>query len=411
MTSADLRRAVARVVQRDNCSGCGACAALSPAISMELDADGYARPVWQETTQEVPSGAAKAFRHMCPGVRVRSARNGTGLIHSTLGPYVSAWQGWAGDPDVRFAGSSGGVLTALTAWLLQSGTVHSVTGAAMSAAAPNRTVALELRTREQVVAAAGSRYAPVSNAQLFGGDRRAGAFVGKPCEAYAVRKLSAVEGAAPAQGGIILSFFCAGVPSQRATDDLVRDLGSDPEHLASLRYRGNGWPGSFTAVNSAGAAGTVSYEESWGKRFGPAVQSRCKICPDGVGEHADIAVGDYWRSDPGGFPTFTESAGCSVIIARTPRGHQLLMSAAAAGILELGAVDLDAVASMQPLQVKRLTTLAGRLVGRLLAGQINPRFSGFALLRRAASRPRSSFAALVGSRERTVRLKRKGSAA
>ena len=40
-----LDRAVARVVDTANCSGCGACTQLDAGLAMALDAEGYARPV------------------------------------------------------------------------------------------------------------------------------------------------------------------------------------------------------------------------------------------------------------------------------------------------------------------------------------------------------------------------------
>ncbi|MGS0685687.1 Coenzyme F420 hydrogenase/dehydrogenase, beta subunit C-terminal domain [Nakamurella sp. GG22] len=401
---ADLRGSVERVVRSDNCSGCGACARLSTSISMELDAEGFIRPIFPLDDRPDDPTASRTFAQICPGVAVTSPATAAIPDHETLGPAVSAWTAWAVDPEYRFAGSSAGVLSALSSFLMRTGEATSVVGAAMSADSPRRTVPLELRTKADVLSASGSRYAPVANASLFDPARADRAFVGKPCEVYAARKLcEETSGASP----VLLSFFCAGVPSQFATDDLVAAIAADRGNVASVRYRGNGWPGSFVVRDAGGATRSTSYEDSWGNHLGRRLQERCKICPDGTGGHADIAVGDYWHADASGFPLFDDADGLSVAIARTARGHRLLMSARDAGVLGLEPVDLDAVAAVQPLQVKRRRTLLGRLAGRRLAGRAVPRYSGFRLLRLAVSSPGDSVRAARGTFSRTRRRRQK----
>lgn len=397
-----LRRQVERVVRRGNCSGCGACAALSSSLRMELDRNGYSRPSWTEPKEPEPAGAAARFRAVCPGVAVTAPRPPGTTVHPTMGPYVSVWAAWATDPDVRFRGSSAGVLTALTLWLLETGRANAVTGSSMSEQAPVRTVALQLRSKEEVLGAAGSRYAPVSNAQIFDAGDRSTAFVGKPCEVSAARQMSAVLNTGPSDSEpILLSFFCAGVPSQHATEELTAHLGVPPNEVASLRYRGDGWPGSFSVRSRSGSVSQLSYEESWGEHLGRRLQSRCKICPDGTGGHADIAVGDFWEAGTSGYPVFDDAEGMSVAIARNRRGHRMLMSARDSGVVGLSAATLDAVAGVQPLQVSRRMTLLGRVIGRWFACRPGPRYRGFALWRLAASWPRESLVAAIGTYRRT----------
>ena len=400
--AADLRGSVERVVRSDNCSGCGACARLSTSISMELDSEGFIRPTFQGDDRPDDPSAARTFARICPGVAVTSAATAAIPDHDTLGPAVSAWTAWAVDPGYRFAGSSAGVLSALSSWLLEVGEATSVIGAAMSADSPRRTVPLELRSKADVLSASGSRYAPVANASLFDARRADHAFVGKPCEVYAARQLIGMTtDAAP----VLLSFFCAGVPSQFATDELVSTMAADQDRVVSVRYRGNGWPGSFVVRDAGGGIQSTSYEDSWGNHLGGRLQERCKICPDGTGGHADIAVGDYWHADSSGFPLFDDADGLSVAIARTERGHRLLMRARDAGVLGLEPVELDAVAAVQPLQVKRRRTLLGRLAGRRLAGRAIPRYRGFRLLRLAVLSPKNSAAAAKGTFARTRKRK------
>ncbi|GAB3920790.1 hypothetical protein GCM10011575_17410 [Microlunatus endophyticus] len=376
----DFEQAVARVVAAGNCSGCGLCAALSDNVEMRLDAEGFSRPAWVGGGRPDSADVRRRFRRSCPGVTIRPPQTPVVNRHPTLGLYVSAWSGWASDDQVRHIGSSAGVLTALSSWLVESGRATEVVGAAASRTQPSRTVPVKIRSRADALAASGSRYAPVGVAAAYDVDsgRTDVAFVGKPCEAYAVR--SATEHRPAADSPFILSFFCAGVPSQLATDALVDKLAGGAE-VDSVRYRGNGWPGMFSVRDRQGTVAEVDYEESWGEHLGPHIQPRCKICPDGTGEHADIAVGDFWNADSRGYPQFSESTGNSAVIARTRRGHEALMAAQMAGIVELHPVKLDDVAAIQPLQTRRRRVVLPRLLGRVLAGGRVPRVRGYRLLR------------------------------
>ena len=401
--------AVSRVVAAGNCSGCGACAQLHPGLEMRLDADGYARPAPVPVTitaRPRPVDAAEAvdaFASSCPGRRVAAQHPAGAERNGTLGPVVTAWEAWATDPELRHAGSSGGVLTALSAWLLASGQVGQVVGAQPDPTAPERTVTVAVSDRAGALAAAGSRYAPVSNAAHPAALAPDGAVVGKPCEVSALRALSAgrSEGAP-----LLMSFFCAGVPTQEATSGLLRDLGVPAdERVTGLRYRGHGWPGDFTATTAERTV-TSGYDESWGRHLGPTTQWRCKICPDGLGESADVVAGDYWHADDRGYPVFSDGAGRSVLVARTRRGAELVERAVAAGVLATRPIDLSTVLAVQPLQVGRRRTLTGRLLGTALGGRPVPRYRGFGLVAAVLRAPRENLRAARGARSRVRRSTR-----
>jgi coenzyme F420 hydrogenase subunit beta len=365
---------ITRVVAAGNCSGCGGCLLLDSGLRLELDDDGFGRPMRLGASTAAPD-AAERFRSSCPGLVV-AAQNPPGSVrHPTMGPVVAAWEAWAVDPEIRRAGSSGGTLTALASWLVSTGRAASVTGARSSPVEARRTVSVTITSRDEAIAAASSRYAPVTGA-LAHDD----AMIGLPCRVAAVR----------AQGGespILLSFFCAGTPSQRATDSLAQQLGSSSP--SSLRYRGDGWPGRFTIRREDGATASLDYEESWGAHLGRDLQWRCKICPDGVGESADIIAADLWESDERGYPVFGERDGVSALIARTARGRALVEEAISDGVLVAAPLAIERLAAVQPLQVERRSTLAGRLLGARLAGAPTPRFRGFGLFGLALPRWRA----------------------
>src|SRR5699024_5989573 len=146
-------------------------------------------------------------------------------------------------------------------YLVEAGHARAVRGAAMGSLQPTRTVPVRIMSRDEALAASGSRYAPVST--LDGLNDSYDAVVGKPCEISALRRMQPESEGGP----VSLSFFCAGTPSQRATRSLIAKLGIDPDAATTLRYRGNGWPGDFT-VGDGTTVARVSYDDSWGKHLG-----------------------------------------------------------------------------------------------------------------------------------------------
>ncbi len=379
------------ILDSGNCSACGACVLTGTASAMALNAEGHLRPV----PANAPNPQAPELSTYCPAVVVERPDRPSGSRRDPyFGDYLAVWSGWAADPDLRFKGSSGGALSALARTALE----HDVESVVMASGERigTRTSAHRVDDSAQVGDYASSRYAPVSTLSLLpvvSGSESA--VVCRPCEASALRQLR------PSGAPLVLSFFCAGVPSQWATDDLVATLGGEAESARGLRYRGNGWPGLFSFRDRQGEQHCASYDDSWGAHLGRQVQSRCKICVDGVGESADVVAGDIWESDEKGFPVFDEAPGVSVIIARTPRGVALVHQAISSGHLVAQEQDVTELREVQPAQVNRRQFVAARLAGRRLAGRPIPRYKGFGLMLLSARRPREAVRQLRGTYRRS----------
>jgi coenzyme F420 hydrogenase subunit beta len=108
-------------------------------------------------------------------------------------------------------------------------------------------------------------------------------------------------------------------------------------------------------------------ETQWGLPW------RCKICPDGIGESADIAAADTW---PGGSPTREASEsdpGTNAVIARTEAGRELLEAAEAAGAIEIECdITADDMSNYQPHQVRKKYAAGSRHAALADAGRIAP---------------------------------------
>lgn len=382
-----LSPSLARVARGDLCAGCGACAALAPGkVAMALDATGWLRPV-QSAPLDPTEEAAVA--DTCPGLGQAVAAAGR-HDDPLWGPYLAMETGHATDPEIRFAGASGGALSQVLVHLLETGAVDAVIQIAADPDRPVANVTVTSTDRAGVLAAAGSRYAPSAPladlpARLVPGKRHA--FVGKPCDAAALRAMTAADPALAAAVPVILSFFCAGVPSLEGADRVLAALGVPGLQTVAFRYRGNGWPGRATATLADGSTRSMSYHDSWGGILSKHVQHRCKICADGTGAAADLAFADAWESDAEGYPRFAEGAGTSLIVARTAAGRALLAGAVAAGRVETVPFDVAALAAIQPGQRERRRALLARLAALHLVLRPAPRYLGLGLF--AAARQNS----------------------
>ena len=100
---------------------------------------------------------------------------------------------------------------------------------------------------------------------------------------------------------------------------------------------------------------------------------RCHICPDGLGEMADISCGDAWHSY-----SDNENIGISNVIIRTQRGKEILKKAISNKFLYLKEINISDVLDGQELTNKR-REIFGRLFAMRLMLIPIPHYEGFSL--------------------------------
>ncbi|WP_404422130.1 Coenzyme F420 hydrogenase/dehydrogenase, beta subunit C-terminal domain [Nibricoccus sp. IMCC34717] len=321
------------VVSARLCLGCGACVSTSIHQSITLldIPDQGIRP-WLNT--EASDSECKTSLIACPALSTPPHPTDCGPVDPLFGPILEIWEGFATDPEIRNRASSGGVLTALALYCLEREGAGQVLHVAQSADNPLLNQSVLSHTRTELLARAGSRYAPGSvcdGVRNLASLPQPSVVIGQPSEMAGLRKIEMALPATSASVLIRLSFFCAGSPSSSATAALIRKHGINPADVVSLRYRGKGWPGHF-AVQLRGESEERlldTYENAWAllqKSRPLAVQ----LWPDGTGEWADISCGDAWHRKPDGI-----DPGRSLVIVRTHTGRKILQNAVAAGVLQL----------------------------------------------------------------------------
>lgn len=112
----------------------------------------------------------------------------------------------------------------------------------------------------------------------------------------------------------------------------------------------------------------MDYNTSWGNILGKRIQFRCKICPDGTGEFADIVCADAWYGKDG-YPDFAEREGRSLLLTRTEIGERLVNETKFANAIETDDLDVSEIARMQPYQVNRKQVVLGRVLAASIANK------------------------------------------
>ena len=400
--------ALARVGRGNLCAGCGACAGRFPKmIEMQAAGQGWPRPMARAPLTAAQEEELSAF---CPGLG-QVALPSDRPPHPLWGAFLEMRRAWATDADLRHRAASGGALTAVLGSLLTSGRVDAViqTIAALppDPAHANRTIVST--SGSDVAAAAGSRYAassPLTGLSDWVADGRRFAFVGKPCDAVALRALALRDHGVARAFPVILSFFCAGVPSRRGNADLVRAMGAEPEQVTAFRYRGHGWPGQAVAHLADGSERAMGYHDRWGGVLSKHLQHRCKICADGTGTAADLSFGDPWETDAEGYPLFTDAPGQSLVVIRSALGAEIFAAAERAGAVESAGYDVAGLVKIQPGQRNRRRTLLARLLALRLMGRPVPAYRGMTLLAAARQEhPLTLLKAFLGMARRAWRDK------
>jgi coenzyme F420 hydrogenase subunit beta len=233
----------------------------------------------------------------------------------------------ATDPDVYQAGQDGGLVSAMLIWAL----AHDVIDAALVSTLEGdgstwKAVPAVATTREQVLAAAGSRYTysanPLAYPQAIEGGAERIALVGMGCQASGPPVMAARKAGKIARRlSLTIGLLC----SKTFDDAIFPELFEAKYGIARADITKMNIKGVFQVWTRDGQFHEIPLKEAhaW-------TREGCKTCPDFAAEHADISTGGI-----GAFNDWT------LTIVRTDKGRDLLEGMIADGAVETRPGDDD----------------------------------------------------------------------
>lgn len=345
------------VVDKGLCTGCGTCVGSCPHNCLVMTRErGELEPA---LTGKCPG--CKVCYEVCPGkeIPLRDLEDfvfGTRRVQSPqdLGVYRSIGQAHAADVTVRGAGASGGLVSALLQYALDSGLVDGALVTGFDDKKPYNTKPYLVTSSSQIVEFSQSKYAMVSVNELLGKAVRVGikrlAVVGCPCHIHGIRKLQMLR-LRPDIGKcltLVIGLFCGTQMYFEGTRHLLVEECevSDLNQVRRLEYRGGEWPGYFIAETLDGDRKAIGRHQYVYHRMLPNWRrDRCMMCLDWSAELSDISVGDIWGKD--------KALGESSFIVRSEVGAKLIEDAESHGYIDSQALEMEYILGSPGFELKK----------------------------------------------------------
>ena len=339
------RVTIESVVNRKLCAGCGTCAGICPHGAIAMAVDG-SRGCYVPRLDESLCKRCGLCYEACPGHSVDFESFNDALfseVHEdvALGRYLACYIGHAGDETVRHNCSSGGLVSALLIFAVEEGLIDGALVTRMCQDNPLRPEPFIARTKDEILSAAGSKYCPVAAGTALHEilqTRGRFAVVGLPCHIQGVRKAEQHVPELKERIQYRVAIPCSLNYSFHATERILRRLGIGLGDVASLQYRGRGWPGTMWIGLKDGTERTIPLADYF-RQLSPYSLGRCTLCSDMLGELSDLTCGDAWIPEI----MKTDKEGSSFVLSRTPGAEELLEAAAskeAVALSELGLPEL-----------------------------------------------------------------------
>lgn len=359
-------------LKHDLCTGCGICEGGCPfgAITTQV-LNGNFRPV---INSEKCTQCGRCLK-TCPGVGINLDEEGGKLFSSIgslsdriIGRYTSCFTGYSNDKDLRYHAASGGMLSQFLVWLLENNKIDGAVVTKFDKGAPLKVKTFIARTREEILSAKSSKYAPVSHhntAQLIKeaeGSRYV--IVGLPCHIEGFRKLMSIDKKLRERVVGLFSLYCSGTRTFGFTEYVMKERGINLEKVVYLAYRDNGCLGGLVVKGEG-----IDYYEDYQSYCHPLrsifYPKRCVLCADHFGELADICFGDIH------VPPYSEDkVGINSLVVRSTEWQKLLLDAKQAGVLTLNELQSEILLQSQRMaRVKKGRNVRFGMIRKQFGGQ------------------------------------------
>jgi coenzyme F420 hydrogenase subunit beta len=335
------------VVEPGLCSGCGLCAAACEGGAITMgDIATRCEPMFD------PSRCTACGRCLavCPGAGIDLLGAGNERFgepsYSLLGKTRRIGTAHAGNPDIRAAGASGGVVTAMLEHLLASGMADRAIVLGFDEEKPYLTRYRVVETPDEARNCSRSKYSVNHLGDVLRNAKGRLAVVTLPCQTHGLIRWSRLKESCP-RIEWVLGLYCGGALPFEATRIMLSKMGiRDLSRIRTLKYRAGPWPGFFEATLSSGEVRRVPKAVFDAVSFSHTLP-RCHLCTDETNEFADLSFADSWNLSGHG------RAGETLVLARSSRGEELLGKCVASGAIRFSPVDAEDAVRMHAHHIAR----------------------------------------------------------
>lgn len=270
-----------------------------------------------------------------------------------LGRVLDAFVAWSADESVRCAGSSGGIVSQLIISAMEEGLIDGAVVCRSDNNDPFYSRMMLVKSREEVLKAAKSKYAPSTmDAALQKLLREPGkhryVVVGLPCQVASVKAATNRMPGLAEKIICCIGLFCGRVVSANLGRLQVALLKINTGDVGSIEYKGKPWWNwDFKVIHKSSACITktpfrnTAFAKIMDQRF--FTQQACLLCPDALALSSDISCGNAWFSSYAG-----QGDGKSLLLIRSERGRDFIKSAWNRGELITDLISPGLVLEAQP---------------------------------------------------------------
>jgi len=349
---------VRAVLSKELCTGCGTCAAICPQKAIEMNLNMRQGLYIPNINNNICKNCGLCFK-VCPGVTTNYGELNKVFFNNSraniwLGNYKACYVGHAADQQLRYKSSSGGIISSLLIYALEKGFIDGALVTKMDKENPLIPVPFIAKTKDEVIAASGSKYCPVpANVALDYVIKNKGRYaaVGLPCHVNGLRKAMIQHKGLKEKIVLIIGLFCSHSDTFKAAKYILKACNLTLDDVESIKFRGDGWPGELQIVTKGGCSFSYDYEDymSIMHQYNFFTPKRCFLCCDLTAEFADISCGDAWLTE-----YKSDKIGKSMIIVRTTNGKKIVNEALNDLVIELDKIDGKKVIEAQSIRFKKI---------------------------------------------------------
>lgn len=362
-------------LHNDLCTGCGVCEGACPfdAITTVVEKGNF-RPKIDSSKCKNCGRCIKA----CPGLGVGLVcladkyQSETTCHNKMVGRYEKCFTGYSNDFEVRYHSASGGMVSQFLIWLLEN---KKIDGAVVTRFDQENSLLVKTfiaTTREDIIAARSSKYAPVTlnravqDIKAASGSRYV--IVGLPCHIQGLRKLMEIDKKLRDKVVGLFGIYCSCGRSFYMTEQVFKERGIPKDKITYFQYRDEGCLGKMVVKVPEGDANTIrvinnnsdsvlsnevrSYKEHYQSYYHPLrsffIPRRCLFCIDHYAELSDISFGDIHIK-----PYSDDKIGVNSIIVKNKTWLSLLEECQKAGAIYLDEVPFKTISDSQKMSFKK----------------------------------------------------------